>query len=757
MPGISDYFSALHAPDDIIEVRAIWSDRAAGKSPQSAWLTAAEWGAPANIARLGALNSEGWNIYAGVLPRTRMGARGNAETLPAAILWADIDHVTPEEADARLGASGLPPPSVKINTGHGVQCYWLLTGKRPPSELRPLVRDIALWLESDTSVQNEERVLRLPGFTNHKPPIADATLLDCRPDIRYDFDAIREMVPGNPVVSAPVPAIPGNASGADETVERARRYLATIPGAGQGGRTNTAYRVAAVLVKDYALDASTAVDLLTRWDAAANNPPIQDDPQYGPKEIANIVTNAGRYGKHARGNFLEPARHDGFDVARFIRNSTPAEAQHFAPVRIANPGALPEYFLEVPGFVGEVIECANRRAVKRQPNLALAAGIATLGTLAGRKVEGATGLRTNFYCLGVADSGDGKDKPREIIRQILYESGNGDLYSSDRLKSDAGIRSALEVNPCTLFLLDEMGEMLETIKGARHSPWLRNIIPELLTLYSSAQSSGVKLGGYSDAKRTITVDCPHVCVFGTSVPESVFHSMTVDSITGGFLGRLLIFESNEKNPRKQRPSREGIPASIIETAKWWREFKPNGELTGNFAGSTSAPQLVDESPEAEQIFDSCEEAVRAEIEHLPPHLASLFKRCEENGRKLAIIYACSECKERPFIGANAARWGVELALYLARRLAFLADANIADNDTHEKRNKVLNIIRDSGRMGLSKSELLRKCRYLKTRELGEILDALSGSEEIAIEETQSAGNNKPMFRIVAAELPPIPP
>lgn len=455
---------------------------------------------------------------------------------------------------------------------------------------------------------------------------------------------------------------------------------------------------------------------------------------YSPFQVYTALEHDGDHGRAAaelsrKGYGSEPD--DGFDTAAFIANSHAiVEWNETEDHKIADPGPFPEHLLRVPGFIGEFSEFINRKAVKPQPVLSLAASIATMGILTGRKVEGLTGLRTNVYVLGVAESGTGKDKPREMIRQLLLKTGNDNLYASDRLKSDAGIRSALEANPCSLFLLDEIGELLETIKHAKNSPWLRNIVTELLMLYSAAQAPGVKMGGLADIKRAIVVDHPHVCLFGTSVPRSVFNSMTMNSVTGGLLGRLLIFESSAGNPMKQIPSSEDFPFSVVRDAEYWRNFLPNGNLTGNHAGSISAPFRVNESSEATAIFDDCEKKARNDLEKISFDWSGPYNRTEENARKLALIHACSENSVSPFIGVASAKWGSELALYLTRRLVFLADMNVADNETHERRNRAYNLIVQAGEKGISQTALARKLRGLKPREIGEIIDALVMAEDV---------------------------
>lgn len=736
------FFSTIWTPGDIVEVRAIWPERT-GPAPRSIWRPAGEWVAGTDTDQLDRLNREGWNLYAGVLPRTAAGARGNANVLPGAVLWADIDHVTAEVAEERLAASGLPEPSVIVNSGHGIQCYWLLTEKRPPAELRGLVGDIAALLGSDPSVRNEERVLRIPGFVNHKPPAADAELLVCDPERCFEYDEIRALAPMAPAKPAHVSGDRAAATmpmaGVDDgMLERARRYLAMIPGSGPGGRTTAAFKAAAALVKDYALDHGVALDLLTRWDLAANTPPIQEDPQYGPDELGKIVVNAGRYGKHAPGTLVDASgADDGFDIGAFVARAAGGE-EPAEPVdttgRIPDPGLFPQELLRVPGFMGELARYIDEKNHKSQPVLALGAALVAMGTLAGRKVEGVTGLRTNFYVLGVIPSGEGKNAPREELSQLLHDPDNLFYYAVDRLKSGAGIRGALEVNPCTVFLLDEIGEFLEMIKNAKNHFWIKEIIPELMTLYSSAASPHVKMGGYGDVKKTITLSCPHVCLFGTSVPGSFFQAMTMSSVTSGFIGRLTIFEGALENPPKKRASRAPMPESLLATAKWWREFAPNGMLTGTHAGSVSKPITVDESAEATAIFDQCEREARGDIEKFGREWGGPYNRTEENARKLAIAYACSECKERPFIGAAAAEWGSKLSLHLTRRLVYLASINVADNDTHDKKNRVLRIILNAGRQGIRHSHLYGKCRWLKGPEFNDIVNSLIVAQDIQVEE-----------------------
>jgi hypothetical protein len=73
-------------------------------------------------------DQERLNIFFGVCPRAgnkgRFDLAWQIRTVRA--LWTDIDHVTVEEARARINKAGLPAPSIIVNSGNGVHLYWLL-------------------------------------------------------------------------------------------------------------------------------------------------------------------------------------------------------------------------------------------------------------------------------------------------------------------------------------------------------------------------------------------------------------------------------------------------------------------------------------------------------------------------------------------------------------------------------------------------------------------------------------------------------
>lgn len=184
------------------------------------------------------------NIFFGVCPR--LGNKGRFDLAwqirTVRVLWADIDHVTVDEARERVAKAGLPQPSIIVNSGNGVHLYWLLEQpyliddvgdpppvrkewvegkngkKRPRKFLQEVGSSERLYLDSRANVpglspkaiqiqdviagiaaaiggdhtQDLSRLLRVPGTFNRKDernnhaPVP-CELVNCDASVKYSF------------------------------------------------------------------------------------------------------------------------------------------------------------------------------------------------------------------------------------------------------------------------------------------------------------------------------------------------------------------------------------------------------------------------------------------------------------------------------------------------------------------------------------------------------------------------------------------
>src|SRR6185503_2920107 len=111
----------------------------------------------------------------------------------------------------------------------------------------------------------------------------------------------------------------------------------------------------------------------------------------------------------------------------------------------------------------------------------------------------------------------------------------------------------------------------------------------------------------------------------------------------------------------------------------------------------------------------------------------LWARVVEKAIKLGLLYAASEAGPAvKVVGAEAGRWGSELATYCTRLILFGAQNEISDNPFDAKVQRVLKIIREAGASGAAKTDLLRACRGIRAPELNEILTRLVNERRVVL-------------------------
>jgi P4 family phage/plasmid primase-like protien len=243
------------------------------------------------------------NIHHGVNPRRRRppSGFGKNEDIEAYVsLWVDVDfrgHEEAirkqfEEAVALLRDAGLPP-SVVIDSGHGLHAYWFLDKPYPVAEARPCCAGIMDFFKISDPIHDPRRLLRVPGFTNVKDPknpkecrIVEATwaryplsaFADYRVELAKSAPAPSEAGQGG--APAPPPSSVKTVS-RDPRIEEAKRGVPE-GGGPYGGRHNAAVALAGHYCSFKDLSKKTILNEMLSWNAR-NSPPLPE------KEITSIV------------------------------------------------------------------------------------------------------------------------------------------------------------------------------------------------------------------------------------------------------------------------------------------------------------------------------------------------------------------------------------------------------------------------------------------------------------------------------------
>ena len=240
------------------------------------------------------------NIYASANPRFYQGGTSHDDVLLARSLFVDLEHISVKESAAKVAETGLPTPTMIVNSGRGVHLYWRL--------LEPII-DLAIWsgvqkrliklLSSDPAIHDSPRVMRLPGFMNMNSELPTrCSIHNIDPDCRYALNDILHHLPSELPQSKPTNpvhkksstthrsslSIQGNSS---DSLRRANAYADRFEPV-EENRNSAAFARTCALVEEFDLDMENAFPLMAKVNAKAIDP-------LDAGEIKEVVEKAVKY------------------------------------------------------------------------------------------------------------------------------------------------------------------------------------------------------------------------------------------------------------------------------------------------------------------------------------------------------------------------------------------------------------------------------------------------------------------------------
>lgn len=400
--------------------------------------------------------------------------------------------------------------------------------------------------------------------------------------------------------------------------------------------------------------------------------------------------------------------------------------------------AFPIDVMELPGFLGDV--CRYNLATARYPlpQLSLAAALTLLSTLTGGKVV-LDRLRTNMMTIGLAKSGAGKEDGRRLNKEILRACGGEKMIGSEGVGSGPGIEVAIQDQWNTMLQVDEVHYLTVSMKDEKgqHSQVARI----LQMMYSSANGT-YKSDALADKAKVRVIRYPHLVLYGSAVPGGFWESLSVKALTGGLMGRCLVFEEPDYVRLNTERSEEAIPTSIIDQAKWWMKFASENQPQGNLVEpSGEFPTEIFCSPDAGERLKSHE--LEISIRRIPEEevQGAIWSRTAEKTCKLAMLFACSRASKdakTPLIEIEDADNAIKLSNYITRYIIRKAKKSVAENEFEKLVNKFRAVFDKHPDKKFTERELSRKI-VLKLKERGEVLAFLTGEGYIDGETIETGG------------------
>jgi hypothetical protein len=669
---------------------------------------------------------------------------------PAGISSTDAEKSTAIDAAAKVQAGlcsmGWPSPAC-IDSGNGYHLLYPIDVATDDDGLihqvlRAIARASSDAVKIDTAVANPARIWRLPGTWNRKGddmpgrPHRRAVLMDA-PDTLglVEMDDLRAMAQYAPKET---PRKTAAARVATQGVEADAR---------PGDVFNETGDLRAVLIRHgWTLSGggdnehwarpgktsgtSATFDGTTFYVFSSSAHPFEANEGYTPFAAMALLEHGGDMSAAARSlaDGMAPREIEmapGVDLSLLMESinarhtaAKPGKREKTLPVD--DPGMVPDDLLNVPGFIGELMDYTLASAPYPSRILAFAGAMCLQSHLAARKVRDSSDNRTNLYVLALANSGTGKEHPRRVNTRILHEIGAADSLGG-RFVSGEGLQDALVLSPAMLFQTDEIDGLVNSITKSKD---MRNesIMTALLEIYTSAASI-VPVRKKAGAERAMTIDQPCVTIMGSAVPKHYYEALSERMLTNGLFARFMVFEAGKRSMGQDVEIME-IPAGIIEAAKWWSDFNPGG---GNLAAMHPQPMIVkadngakrttaDLRAKADEAYAECERRD-------DPVGMTVWSRVGEQARKLALIRAISEDRECPIVRAADIEWATAITIHQARRMLYMATMHVASSPFEAEALRIVGKIKSAHTGEVTHSALLKFAR-MPSREFDAMIATL---------------------------------
>ncbi|MFA5767002.1 MAG: bifunctional DNA primase/polymerase [Candidatus Paceibacterota bacterium] len=516
---------------------------------------------------------------------------------------------------------------------------------------------------------------------------------------------------------------------------RASAYLDTCDIAiqGQGGHDKLLW-ASVVLTQGFLLSDSQAFDLLSRVYNPKCIPPWDLSDPKDERDFRRKITESRKLVPQSTPGWLLEEKQPGctVDIMKFIGQDVP----EFKP---DEDGYCQDkelsYLCSPTGLLGELCSWLNCTSFKEHPFLSLAASLAFLGVLFGRKVKDRLGSRTNIYCMGIAKSSAGKNHALQQLRKLATKADCYHLIGGSSIASDASLEIRMARQPATLYLWDEIAHLLSHVKSGKDKNFGQTV-STLMQFYSSAESTYLGKEYAEDGKQKMIVQ-PCCCIYGAAIPEHFTNCISEMELHDGWLSRCLVFQSREDAPLRQDRSESDIPERLIAEVKRWAKrvippkYKPEKSLEDN---CSAAPEqmLIPASDEAEKVFvDFYEECTRNGKDE--PRFAALWDKGIQNARRIALIVASGDEYETPHITKENASYACRLIRYIINDFIKEIASEIVSGSIETNKRKIISVVKKAGIKGIEKCDLTKKTPWFIKKSRNDILDDLLESCEIVAE------------------------
>ena len=220
-------------------------------------------------------------------------------------------------------------------------------------------------------------------------------------------------------------------------------------------------------------------------------------------------------------------------------------------------------------------------------------------------------------------------------------------------------------------------------------------------------------------------------------------------LTNGFFARQILVEAGKRKEGKE-PSIIEVSSRVLETAKWWTDFRP---------GNGNLQQLASPCPPSSSTHPRPRSSWSKPRKEADAHYAkgeedgdvvgtTVWGRASEQIRKLALLYAVSENHKSPRIDTPAVEWAARFVMHQTQRMLFMASQHVADNPFHADCLKVVTKLREAPGQQLPHSVLLKRMK-MPAKAFNDLVETLRQRGDITSERIETPGRSGAVYRLAS--------
>lgn len=432
-----------------------------------------------------------------------------------------------------------------------------------------------------------------------------------------------------------------------------------------------------------------------------------------------------------------------------------------------------------PGLVGEVTQYINSQCRFPMENLAVLSALVAVGNIGGlnHKIDNQK-LTSNLFAFGIAGSSAGKDSVFQAFNDIHIECGiSAAVHGS--IKSEQEIVRNIIRNQSSLYNIDEIGIFLRKIESSHKSggsSYLQGVIGVLMSVYSKASGNFLLSGDMRDyLKKDMTremaalnktldsganasieskinkiqetfdsidkgIKNPFLSINSFSEPHIFNACVSLESVTSGFIGRSIIVNEPDTNPR---PKRGFICPEMPDDLKYqlrglcatgdYDQFNNRVEFCGEKTLITTTPEAQQALSDASDwIFDKADEHTEK------TGFEAVVRRGYEMIEKVSFILAMGGVERT----IEHVEWAFE---YIRRDIEYktlLAYSNVKEK-SDPVQSMAAKILCSIGSDGMTVGRIVNRYRAKKDL-VNEAIDILVQKGSVYIDEKEVKHQSKPV-------------